>query len=103
MKLVTGQHVIFTDGEYSDYRIQDLYRVVKDHESAETLLSEFLDTQQQRQYSRKKADDFQAFLVDRGFLERLEYVELSLGRGKEFPDCRVSGEAKLCVYNQGPA
>lgn len=77
-----GEIVVLTDGEYSDYRIEGIFRARVDFELAK-ICKEFVRDKPRVGEGGLK-DQFFPWLVEKGYAEDLDTLELHLGGYRGF-------------------
>lgn len=72
-----GALLLFTSGEYSDFYVDGLYRVIVEYDhNAQVSMYRALPKGEfwwQRKFKRGYVIDFQGFLLESGLLEQVEY------------------------------
>ena len=72
MNYITGQLLLFTSGEYSDFEVHELLRVTKDFEPRAEVLAYLAEHPDQRHEYAGKETQFLAWLIRRGVVETVE-------------------------------
>lgn len=85
MKIQIGALILISEGEYSDYRILDTFRALKDFDTGdvirEFMAKEYPDfsTDEYWDSPRPECEDLQKWVLSVGYVEELKTVEWYVG------------------------
>jgi hypothetical protein len=85
-----GELFLLSTGEYSDYTVNALVKVLIDFDAAKAIKNYQIESpiDEDRSYS-DGLDKFIAYLLSHGYVEQIEYREFYLGAYDEFRDTEI--------------